>query len=191
MLQKLAGRLTWERTGSGGIRVEIPTQFDWWAIPAAIFAAAWTAIPGVWLYQNNLGSEERLTRFAWTCAAVGAIGVCAALGWVMWTCTGKTIVNLDFCTLKIQRRIAGLELDTRSFVNSDVRNLRHIPPSYTWAFRTDTDPSTTKIQFEVKGSKIGFGRGTTERESCALIDRMIEIYSFPKGDEASHVGAAR
>jgi len=172
----------------GGIRVEIPAHFSWLTAPAVIFMAAWTAIPTAWLYRTDLGSEETLFRFALIYAALGAVGFCVAAGWAVWTLTGRTVVSLDLSELKIQRSVAGIALDTGTFANSDVSSIRWIPPTLIWAFRTDTDPGTTKMQFAAKGKTIRFACGITEREACALIDGMLEVYKFPKEVAVDPVG---
>ena len=50
MLEKLAGRLKWEKTGLG-IRVVIPARQDWWIVPLAIFLSAETGFE--WFYPPN------------------------------------------------------------------------------------------------------------------------------------------
>jgi len=60
-----------------------------------------------------------------------------------------------------------------------------------WLFRTDTDPNTSKIQIQVKNKTVRFARGITEREACALFERMEEIYKFPKDSELDQVATVR
>lgn len=122
--------------------------------------------------------------------AVG-VGACFMAAWILWNFTGRTIVSINQSELKIQRRVLGFEWDTRRFATSDIRNLRYLPPTEIWAFRTDTDPNTSKIQFQTKNKTVRFARGITEREACALFDRLETIYKFPKDSELDQVRAMR
>jgi hypothetical protein len=179
MLEKLAGRLKWERTGLG-IRVVIPSRRDWWIIPAALFA---TAIAGIdWISLLSVFSDGGLPPRVWICVAIITAGGCVFACYLLWGLSGRTIVAMDPFELKLERRVIGIEWDTRKFATYDVKNLRYIPPAEFWAFRTDTDPNTSKIQFQSKGKTIRFARGITEREACALFDRIMEVYKFPNDD---------
>ncbi len=119
------------------------------------------------------------------------VGVCFLLAWISWSFTGKTIVTVNQKELTIQRRVLGIEWDTRQFATFDVRNLRYLPPTEIWAFRTDTDPATSKLQLKAKNKTVRFASGITEKEACALFDRMEEGYQFSKDCEPDQVPAAR
>jgi glucuronate isomerase len=41
------------------------------------------------------------------------------------------------------------------------------------------------------GKAYSFARGITEREACALIDRMMEVHSFPRDRALDQVGITR
>jgi len=43
----------------------------------------------------------------------------------------------------------------------------------------------------VKNKTVRFARGITEREACALFERMEEIYKFPKDSELDQVATVR
>jgi hypothetical protein len=179
MLEKLAGRLKRERTGLG-IRVVIPARLDWWIVPVALFA---TAIVGVdCFYLSNL-PEGGFSLLVWICIAIIAAGDCVFMYWFLWSITGKMILAMDPFELQLERRVLGIVCDTRKFATCDVKNLRYIPPVYIYAFRTDTNPATSKIQFQAKGKTIRFARGITEREACALFDTMMGVYKIPQDSE--------
>jgi|SRR5580692_4001038 hypothetical protein len=187
MIEKLAGRLKWERADQG-IRVVIPARWGWLAISAAaaVVGATIEAMQLEWM----IPSDEALFRLGVLGAVVVALGVCAAVAWISWSFTGKTVVTINQNEMRIQRRVLGIEWDTRRFATCDVRNLRYLPPTEIRAFRTDTDPNTSKIQFQAKNRTVRFASGITEREACALFDRMQEIYKFPKDTELDQVAIA-
>ena len=180
MLEKLAGRLRWERTGQG-IRIVIPARQDWWIVPLAIFltAIAWVDWTD-WFFLHNSLPDSSFSKLAWLGIATSAVLACIFVCWFLWGMTGKTILAMDPFELKLERRVIGIEWDIRKFSTYDVKNLRYIPPAYIWAFRTDTDPTTSKIQFQAKSKTIRFARGITEREACLLFDKMDETYKFPR-----------
>lgn len=180
MLNKLSGRLKWVRTGLG-IRIVIPARRDWWIVPFAMF---WTTAAGVdWFYLLDATPNRGLSPLVWICIAIITAGGCVFVCFLLWGITGRTILAMDPFELKLERRVIGIEWDTRKFATYDVKNLRYIPPEYIWAFRTDTDPTTSKIEFQAKGKTIRFARGITEREACALFDRMMGVYKIPKDGE--------
>ncbi len=177
MLQKLSGKLTWESAG-GGIRVEIPARRNLQSVVAFILMLFWTVI--AWLSVGNVPADSNLSIFAWVCLTIGAAGSCLAVVWLLWSMAGRTELTFDLMALSIRRSIAGIVSGTDSFATQDLYDLRYIPPAYIWAFRTDTDPKTSKVQFRAAGETHTIVRGLTEREACALIDRMQEIYAIPK-----------
>ncbi len=187
MLEKLAGRLKWEQAGSG-IRVEIPVRLDWWVVPFAIIVILWIA--GEWFYQVSALHATGLPGLVWIAIACGSAASCMIVCWILWGLTGKTLLMLNPWEMKLQRKVAGMEWNTRVFDPRYVHNLRYIPPAYIWAFRTDTDLNTSKLQFQAKGKTYKFARGITEREACALIGRMLEVYNFPKDGADGYIGVA-
>lgn len=176
MLEKLAGRLQWERSDRG-MRIEIPARWGWQAIFAAVLLAggALAASQVEW----TIPSDEARFRLGVLSAVVVGVGVCFTVAWISWSFTGKTIVSVNQNEMKIQRKVLGIEWDTSRFATFEVQNLRYMPPTEIWAFRTDTDPNTSKIQFRAKNKTVRFASGIIEREACALLDRLKEICKFP------------
>jgi hypothetical protein len=187
MLQKLSGKLTWESAGSG-IRVEIPARRNLQSVVAFILMLLWTML--AWFSVGSVPADSNLSIFAWVCLATGAAGSCFAVGWLLWSMTGRTVLTFDLMALSIRRSIAGIVSGTDSFATQDLYDLRYVPPAYIWAFRTDTDPKTSRVQFRVAGKTYTIVRGLTEREECALIDRMLEIHAIPKGPAFGSAGKA-
>jgi hypothetical protein len=188
MLKGLAGRLKWESLDQG-VRIEIPARWGWRAIFSAVIliGGALSASEIEW----TLPSDEARFRLGVLSAAVVGLGVCLMLAWIFWSFTGRTVVSINQNELKIQHKVLGFEWDTRRFANFEVRNLTYLPPTEIWAFRTDTDPNTSKIQFQAKNKTIRFAGGITEREACALFDRLETICKFPKDSELDQVRAMR
>ena len=188
MLEKIAGRLKCENADQG-IRVEIPARWGSSEILCAASLVSWAVTDGIYEWSNL--PDGGLFRLATINIVLAGVGAWVILAWACWSLTGRTFVTLNPNELKIQRRVLGVEWDTRRFATPDVRNLRYLPPTEMWLFRTDTDPNTSKIQIQVKNKTVRFARGITEREACALFDRMEEIYKFPKDSELDQVATVR
>ncbi len=188
MLERLAGRLRWERSDQA-LRIEIPARWGWQAIFAAVILAggAFVASELEWTIPSD-GTRFWLGVLS---TVVVGVGVCFVAAWILWSFTGRTIVSVNQNEMKIQRKVLGFEWDTRRFATFDVRNLRYLPPTEIWAFRTDTDPNTSRIQFQAKNKTVRFAGGITEKEACVLFDRLEEICKFPKDSELDQVRAGR
>jgi hypothetical protein len=184
MLQKLAGRLQWEQMPQG-IRVAIPGRRDTMAClygPLAVVILAGIAIR-YWELTDAMASDDARSALQPIATAGCTVGLFTIGCWLAWHLTFKTVLTLDPTETRIQRRIIGVEWDTRSFATCEIRDLRYTPPTQIWPLWTDTDPNTSKIRFEVKGKVRRFAAGITEREACALIDRMMGVYKFPTATE--------
>jgi hypothetical protein len=189
MLERLAGRLKWEHSDLG-LRIEIPARWSLQAIFAALVVGV--AALGASELQWDIPSNEARLAVGVFSIIIVAVGACVVTAWLCWSLTGRTIVTISQSELRLQHRILGIQWDTRRFPTSDIHNLRYLPPTEIWAApRTDTDPNTSKIQFQAKNKRIKFASGITEREACALFDRMQEIYKFPRDSELDQVRATR
>ena len=92
MLQKLAGRLRWDRT-EGGICVEIPARRDWWSIPLAILLCAWSA--GGWFYEANTALDDTQSVFMLITILGATVGAIFFVLRSIWAMTGQTVLILD------------------------------------------------------------------------------------------------
>ena len=175
MLEKLAGRLKWEHFGQG-VRIVIPAR---WGVQAILIAVLLTcAVIAALLVGWHLPADnDRLILGIASAAVVGA-ALCWAAAWLAWSFTGRTIVTADHNELKIQRKVLGVEWDTRRFATFEIRGLRWMPPTEISFILTDTDPGTSGIKFHVQNKTIKFASGITEREACALIGRLDEVCNF-------------
>jgi hypothetical protein len=170
MLETLAGRLKWERTGQG-IRVEIPPcarimlMRMFWLI---LWCGAW----GLFLYKvyhTNIDSNIQLFGLV-LCAAV-AVRIIAA---IFWSLAGKTTLILDGNQLQIANHIMGLKLNKQTYANADVRGLRFVPST----MRASTG-RPGGIWFIENNKLRQFDLAITETEAMALIDKMLQVYKFP------------
>jgi hypothetical protein len=108
------------------------------------------------------------------------IGVFYFLCWLVWILTGETILTLDPVELNIQRRVLGIELDTRSFRCEEVDRLIFVHPGKSAGSRTYFDLRSGRIQFRANHSKHRFATGILESEANALIELMQKILQFPR-----------
>ncbi|MFZ1086420.1 MAG: hypothetical protein WAN35_15770 [Terracidiphilus sp.] len=171
MLETLAGRLKWERTGTG-IRVEIPARFYW----STLLGVPWLVL---WWFPWRLTMIEVFIdhkggAFLQFWLAGWTAGGCFVATFILWSLTGRSTVVLDPCQLELTRNIFVLPFSHRIFSTSDLNNLRFVPSQ--WKSRS-YQPS--KINFEAGNKTHSFASGIRESEANALIDRMQEVHEFP------------
>ena len=186
LFETLAGRIRFERTGTG-IRVEIPTRKDWSAI-LAVSAIEFWALRGLTIVSGRLFAGNQTNTTQWTAllgfATVAALGVV----WLMWSCLGKSRLDLFQVELKIVRQIPGFHLDTRVFRTREVRNLRYLPHS---EFRIFKGYIPGVFCFEAEAKTHRFGSGVTDIEAFALINEMLDIYEFPLERAVHYIGVRK
>jgi hypothetical protein len=184
MQEILEGRLEWERS-PGRMAVSIPVRRGPSTAGYALLVVVWLTIASIhyWhlLSGNHLDSSQY--QFEVVAVAIYVFGFFFFLGWLAWTATGETHVILDANQLTVQKRALGIELSTQTHQNGDIRNIRFVRPKQFWALRADTDPSTSKVQFVTDHGFHTFGKGIGEVEAAVLIERMMEIFPFPKSGE--------
>lgn len=192
MLETLEGRLKWERTAQG-ILVSVPVRRGPSLAGYALLVVVWLTIASIhyWhLFSSpTADTPERTLQFA--AIAIYVFGFFLFLAWLLWTATGETMVMLDSEELRIQRRVIGIDVSTSTYRTSDIRNVRFVRPTPFWALRSDTDPSTSKIQFVTTRGFHSFAKGIGESEAAALIERMVEIYRFPRSGESYYGAVAK
>lgn len=188
MLDKLAGRLTWERTGSG-IRVEIPAAGGWITAFLCFWLIVWGGIGGALIARAYENEDFTVVMMIWSVAWV--VGVCFGLVWMAWSITGRTTVTLSPVELEIRRRFIGMEWDKRTFATSGVRNFRYIPPfsSSQWVGGNyERTYHASEMRFEAGDKTRSFAGGVSDTEAFALIDKMLEVYPFPKDRALEYIG---
>jgi len=146
-MQHLAGRLQWERGGTG-IRAMIPARsrllLDTW-IGVLTFGAIALAI----VSWRDLLLDSRTSALGWFNISTSIVGVLLLAGVLLWSFTGHTVVSLDCAELTLERRIAGLQWDRRRFPVNEVYDLRYVAPQVTRPLRTDTDPTSSVMRLAV------------------------------------------
>jgi len=184
MVETLEGRLKWERT-PGGIHVSIPVRRGPTTAGYVVLVIIWLTIASVHYWHLFSSPSIDSPRLMLQVIAVGiyVIGFFIFLGWVAWTVTGETVLDLDSNQMRIQLRALGIDLSSRSFPTREVHSFNYVRPRQFWALRADTDPSTSRIRFTVKGKYHYFARGVSQSEAFALVERMVEIHRFPGSGE--------
>lgn len=186
MLEKLEGRLMWERTPVG-IRVEIPARLDWAVVVLGVILTVWA------LLGMSVAPLEVLTHdapgfaawFFWLCFLVLA---CAAAILLAWNFKGRTTLTLDPAEMKLVRSVFGVEWNKRVFQIREVRNLRYLPSS---GYKLGRTYIPSVFCFEAGDKTHAFASGTTDIEAFALIDRMLDVYAFPRERAVDYIGVRR
>ncbi|MGO9316638.1 MAG: hypothetical protein ACLPXT_10145 [Terracidiphilus sp.] len=177
MRETLAGRLTWEPTGEG-IRVDIPARRSWTIVINFLWLILWCGFG--WLALNKIHEGHHAATPIPLIWQVGwAAGVVFMTARILWSLTGTTTLELNSYQLRISRQMMGMQLGTRSYANADVRNLRFIPNMI-----RGRSNLPSHIEFEEKDKTRSFAWGVSETEAVALIDKMMEVYKFPKALES-------
>lgn len=192
MQEQLEGRLKWERSPTGMV-VSIPVRRGPSTAGYALLVLIWLAIASVHYWHLLSSNRPDNADYTMELIAIGiyVFGFLLFLGWLAWSVTGESVLILDSDELKIQKRALGIDVATRKFRTSDIRNIRFVRPRQFWALRSDTDPSTSKIQFVTSTGFQSFAKGIAESEAAALIERMSEIYRFPRGGETYYGAIAK
>ncbi len=180
MLEPLAGRLRWEQTNEG-IRVAIPGTRGTLAMLYGPLIVIWLGLAAVhyWHLLGVAHTENSDYDLQMVAIALYFIGFCFFVCWLLFTFTSDTILLLDPATLKIQRRVLGIELASQSFPTDQVSQVLHIPAGRLLTSGSVIDPNTSKIQFRVNSRTHSFAKGITRREAGALIMLMLRVYEFP------------
>jgi len=174
MLEKLAGRLTWEPTGDG-IRVEIPARRSWTIVIHFVWLIVWCGAG--WLAFDRIHQAHHAATHIPLIWQVGWVaGVVFMTGSILWSLTGGTTLELNSYQLRITRQMMGLQVGTRSYANADVRNLRFIPNMIRGRANLPSH-----ISFEENGRTRSFAWAVAEAEAVALFVKMEQTYKFPRG----------
>jgi hypothetical protein len=93
---------------------------------------------------------------------------------IIWGLGGSTTLTLDYSTLNITRQLFGLRLNGFTCATNNVRNLRYAPAGH------GKRSTLSFIKFEMNDKTCSFAEGISDVEAFALIDKMLEVYKFPK-----------
>jgi hypothetical protein len=181
MLQALHGRLMWETAGHG-IRVAIPVRRGPFAAIYAPLVTICLVFATVRYWKLLAGPHAEDTNFTLQMVALGiyGLGFIYFVCWLAWTMTGDTLVTLIPPEVKIQKRVFGVELATRTFQTGQINRIRFVPPTRLATQKSVLNPNSSCIRFEANKKSERFAKGITEDEARALIDKMLLIYEFPR-----------
>ena len=185
MLDKLEGRLKWERTPQGGMVVSIPVRRGPSTIGYAVLVLVWVSIASIHYWHlftvPKLDAEQQIYEVI--AVTLYILGFLFFVVYLAWTVTGETILTLDPSEMKIQVKVLGIDIRSETYRTRDVHSFNFVRPKAFWALRADTDPSSSRIRFTVGGKYHYFGRGVSESEAFALVERMVDVHRFPGSGE--------
>jgi hypothetical protein len=172
MLETLAGRLKWERTGDG-IRVVIPVRIHWLS-----------AFSGIWLFMLPHFTAEIIGKAKFgsgpTSFAPEWFGLCLVVLWFMMIFTAQQIFTLNPTEMEFQTCIFGIGVKKDIYATSRLQCLRFVSSEYgDWVSMN----KMSKIQIDRDFKTRNFAFGITEQEADTLIKKMMEVYKFPKYPE--------
>jgi hypothetical protein len=171
MLEKLAGRLRWERS-CDGIRVIIPLRFSWLSALGGIGFLALPQFTAEVFGRFRHGAGPASFAPEWT-------ALCLVVVWFTMVFTTKQVLTLNPAELTIQARLFGIGVRKRSFATSRFHNLRFASAEYGLSMN-----DTNRIQIDRDFKTRNFAFGISELEADTLIDKMMDVYRFPKYPES-------
>jgi hypothetical protein len=180
MLARLEGRLTWERAGNS-IRVAIPVRRGRLMLFYGPLVIIWLIIASIRYWHVLSSPHAQDPEFTLQMIAIGiyVVGFLYFLWWITWSFTGETMVILNPIELKIQQRIIGIDISTKTFRNEEVARVIYVPPAKSPTNQSVIDPTSGKITFRAKNTTHAFAKGILEIEASVLIEQMLQIYGFP------------
>jgi hypothetical protein len=170
MLEPLTGRLKWESLGDG-IRVIIPSRFSWWLfLPSGLglLTLPHFTYEVYWKVAHTHATGPRSFIPEW-------LGLSILVIWIALFRTHKIVLTLTPTEMRVEKRALGLGLRTSTSATSRLSELQFIPSQY-----GVTVDDQSRIQLRKDNKTRSFAMGIREDEADALIDKMMEIYSFPK-----------
>jgi len=180
-MDTLAGKLRWERTANG-IRVEIPGWMGWQTLFFCAWLALWTY--GGWQAIKSYSATSNLFLLVWL--VFWTVGEVMVAGSIAWSLFGVVVLALDPSTFNLTYRFAGSDIRSRSFPTHDIRNLRYQPFS-----RSGRSQNLSSVRFESNEKTCSFASGISDAEAFALIDKMLEVYPFPKERALEYLDLSR
>ena len=122
---------------------------------------------------RGLTGPESLVHF-WL---VLGVGIFLVILWFTMVFTTQQVLTLNPAEMEIQVRMFGIGVRKRTVATSRLRHLRFVPSEYgDWVSLNDM----SRIQIDRDFKTRDFAFGITELEADTLIEKMMEIYKFPK-----------
>jgi hypothetical protein len=175
MLQKLAGRLKWERVNDG-IRVVIPGRLT---PKAAFYAVANRFVLLAATYLLGIGAAWLLHLFEkrpmdWWLAPALCVGLLTAF---LTSPLERITLSLYPNVMTIMRGPTWAKGKYKNFLTEGLYNMRYVTPGPGADIRNENRQA--EIQFEQYCQTQSFAAGISADEASALIALMMSVYAFP------------
>ncbi|MGA2350485.1 MAG: hypothetical protein ABSF70_08650 [Terracidiphilus sp.] len=173
MLETLAGKLKWERTGNG-IRVELPAQLTWPNVSRRV--GSWLFTWAIYFALITLMDGFRGRPVSWRVALIGAPFYAACGIWDVLRL--RTVLTLNPDEMTINQAFFQKNWTKRIYATRRLDNLRYCKSRLQrTAERREVKNS---LLCDVEHQTIGLFDGVDEEEADALIAKMMEVFPFPK-----------
>ncbi len=181
MRETLEDRVTWEQTESG-IRIAIPVRRGPFAGLYGPLVLFWLILATIHYWKLLAGPHPEDINFLLQKIAIGIYGAGFVyfLCWLAWITTGETLVTLHPPTVRIQTRVLGIDVSSRSFRTNQIHRIHFSAHTKMLMQRSVVNPNSSCIRFDVNNRRQSFARGVTENEARAMIDKMLQVYQFPR-----------
>jgi hypothetical protein len=173
MLEKLAGRLKWERTGNG-IHVEIPVMWDLQMVGVSFWMFMFPHFLAH-LFWDITHQKPSLYLFF----LPDVIGLFQLLLWLMAMQNFKVSLTPTPETMTAERRAFGILPKLHTEATRDLSNLRFELTKYGLTMDQYGD-----VQIDLRGKTRRLAFRIRDSEVEALIKRMMEVYQFPAAAES-------
>jgi hypothetical protein len=176
MLETLEGRLKWERTVDG-IRVELPAPLDRQNVIKAVTSGllSWLLMCGLLTILDTTNRAHKIFM-DWP---IFLIVVPFYVGIDIWKIlTKRTILTLMPNAMILNRGALEIGFNRRVFAYGRLCNLHYCESR---RMRTaESENVKNSILCDVDDETIALISGVTSEEGEALIQKMMEVYNFPK-----------
>lgn len=181
MYEKLEGRVTVEHTEKG-LRIAIPVRSGPFVAIYAPIVIFWLGLATVRYWSLLIGPHPADLNFDLQKIAIGiyVVGFIYIICWLAWITTGQTLLILNPPKVKIQSRVFGLPLFSSTYKTSQIHRIHFIAHKRIRTQPSIINPNSSYIRFDVNERQEILARGVTEAEARALIDRMLQVYQFPR-----------
>jgi|HubBroStandDraft_5_1064220.scaffolds.fasta_scaffold47817_2 hypothetical protein len=181
MYVKLAGRVTFEQNDDG-LRIAIPVRPGPFVAIYAPLVLFWVGLATAYYWKVLVGPHPEDLNFdlQQIAIAIYVAGFLFFLWWMAWTMAGDTHLILSPPQVKIQNRIFGIPLVSDTYRADQIHRIHFVPHKRIKTQRAIFNPNSSCIRFEVKGRSEIMAKGVTEEEARVLIDKMLQVYQFPR-----------
>jgi hypothetical protein len=181
MFETLEDRVKFEKTDQG-VRIAVPVRRGPFAAIYGPLVALWLVVATVRYWDLLAGPHVEGTNFNLQMIAIGiyAFGFIYFMCWLAWTMTGETVVTLNPPEVRIASRVFGVDLSVRTFHTDQIHRMRFVEAKRMATQRSVLNPNSSYIRFEVNDRARKFAKGVSKDEARALIDKMLQVYQFPR-----------